>query len=141
MTRLTAPLAGLMTAATLASAAAAQDTSALGLELNTAGPSQNGCTLTFVLSNGLEMDIDQLVAETVLFSPDGGVILLTLFDFGALPAGVPRVRQFEVPGTQCAGIGQVLVNGVATCTIGGAASDACSQSLSVSSRIDIALEG
>ncbi|MEO0937170.1 MAG: hypothetical protein AAFY38_03360 [Pseudomonadota bacterium] len=134
-------LISMICAGLIASAAAAESEARLGLELNTADLVGDSCRLTFVLSNGLAQEIEQLVAETVLFSSEGGVILLTLFDFGILPAGRPRVRQFEVPGTACTGIGQVLINGVATCTVAGAASPACAERLVVSSRIDIGVDG
>lgn len=137
MRRLIATLTGLL----MACAAAAEQPPALSLELNAAELVGESCRLTFVLSNGLEGEIDGLVAETVLFSSDGAVLLLTLFDFGTLPAGRPRVRQFQVPDTSCNRIGQVLINGIATCTIAGEASDACADALSVSSRLDIKMEG
>lgn len=121
----------------------AQESNAPGLsvELNATDTVGESCRLTFLLSNGLQQDIDKLVAETVLFSDEGGVILLTLFDFAALPAGRPRVRQFQVPDTSCDRLGQVLINGVGTCTIGGAASTACQDALTLSSRVEIGLEG
>jgi hypothetical protein len=40
----------------------------------------------------------RLSLETVLIDATGRVDRLTLFDFGALPDGVPRVRQFDIPG-------------------------------------------
>lgn len=135
MTRLT--LAALCLAATPAVA----DTPKLSIELNTATLVEDSCQLTFVLSNTLAADIDGLMAETVLFSKAGAVELLTLFDFGAVPVGRPRVRQFQVAGADCAALGQVLINGIATCEIAGAASDQCAAGLSLSSRIDMALEG
>ncbi|MEM8576701.1 MAG: hypothetical protein AAGF60_02515 [Pseudomonadota bacterium] len=138
MTRyLIGPLFGLL----LATGLAAQEAPKLEIQLNTADLVGESCRLTFVLTNALGADVDQLVAETVLFSDEGGVVLLTLFDFAALPAGRPRVRQFQVPGTSCDRIGQVLINGISTCTMGGAASSACADGLSLSSRVDIGLEG
>ncbi|MEM7519990.1 MAG: hypothetical protein AAF307_03035 [Pseudomonadota bacterium] len=119
----------------------AEDAPKLNLELNAADTVGESCRLTFLLSNGLPDDVESLVAETVLFSDQGGVVLLTLFDFGELPAGRPRVRQFQVPETSCDRLGQVLVNGFDTCTIGGAASGTCQDALSLSSRMQIKLEG
>lgn len=68
-------------------------------------------------------------------------MLLTLFDFGALPAGRPRVRQFVVPGQECAALGSVLINGVVTCTAPGLEATACETGLSVSSRTNVDLIG
>jgi len=62
MRTLTAALIGALLAA---GAAQAPEGSALGLALNTAGPSQLGFTLTLVLSNGLAQGCAQLVTATV----------------------------------------------------------------------------
>lgn len=119
----------------------AEEEPKLSMELNATDTVENACRLTFVLQNALDQDIDALRAETVLFSSDGQVVLLTIFDFGILPVNRPRVRQFQVPGRDCDSLGQVLVNGLDTCTIGGAASDMCQSSLTLSSRVRIELEG
>ncbi|MCY4179915.1 MAG: hypothetical protein OXC60_14450 [Litoreibacter sp.] len=124
-----------------ASVFAQENDTGLRVELNAIDTLGENCRLTFVLQNKMADDIDQLVAETVLFSDEGGVVLLTLFDFAAVPAGRSRVRQFQVPNTSCDRLGQVLMNGIDTCTISGAASQACAQNLEVSSRVRIALGG
>ncbi|MEM9576547.1 MAG: hypothetical protein AAF999_06005 [Pseudomonadota bacterium] len=121
--------------------ALAEDMPSLSLELNTTDTIGESCRLTFVLTNGLADDIDKLVTETVLFSDQGGVVLLTLFDFAELPTGRPRVRQFRVPDTSCDRLGQVLINGVDTCTIGQYPSDTCQAALTLSSRVKIGLQG
>ena len=121
--------------------ATAEDAPALNIELNAADTLGKNCRLTFLLQNTLGTDIDGLVAETVLFSSEGQVMLLTLFDFGSLPNGRPRVRQFQVPGQSCDTLGQVLVNGFDTCVVGGAASEQCQSALNLGSRLDIKLEG
>ena len=113
----------------------------LSLELNAADTVGEACRLTFLLRNEMEQDIDQFVIETVLFSKSNQVVLLTLFDFAALPIGRPRVRQFQVPDTSCDGLGMVLVNGADTCSGGALTAAICEKSLSVSSRTAIPLEG
>ncbi len=127
----------------LGSVAAAEETAppALDIELNAIDTIGESCRLTFVLNNGLAEDIDKLVAETVLFSDADEVVLLTLFDFGALPVGRPRVRQFQVPERSCDRLGQVLVNGIDTCEIAGEDSGICQQTLGLSSRARIPMEG
>lgn len=113
----------------------------LSLELNAADTVGEACRLTFLLRNEMEQDIDQFVVETVLFSKSNQVVLLTLFDFAALPIGRPRVRQFQVPDTSCDTLGMVLVNGADTCSGGELTAATCEKSLSVSSRTAIPLEG
>lgn len=131
-------------AALFCTAAQAQDTTppaGVALELNAADLVGEACRITFVATNTSAAPIDRAVYETVLFGADGGVMMLTLFDFGALPVGVPRVRQFQIADTACGRIGSLLVNGAGTCTVEDAASDVCTTGLAASSRLDIGLQG
>ena len=131
---------GTIGAAPIASAEEAQNTG-LSIELNAAAPAGNACLLSFVLESTLETEIEALVAETVLFSKEGQVSLLTLFDFGTLPPARKRVRQFQIPDTPCDALGLVLINGFESCQINGAASKDCASGLRLSSRLPIPLEG
>jgi len=114
---------------------------ALGLELNALRQVEGACRLTFLAENGLGADLGALVLEAVLFTRDGTVERLTLFDFGALPAGRPRVRQFDLAGLACAGLGQVLVNGATECAGAGLAPGACIDALRLDTRTDVAVAG
>ena len=109
----------------------------LSLELNRIDPLEGACRLTFLAENGLGADLASLSLETVLIDRDGRVERLTLFEFGALPQGVPRVRQFDIAGLACESLGRVLINGVADCSAG----DACAAGLELSSRTDVELVG
>ncbi len=113
----------------------------LSVELNAQASTEAGCLLTFMISNGHAQAIDSAVFETVLFNTAGQVDRLTLFDFGALPAGRPRVRQFVVDGLACDALGQVLINGPSTCTIDGAESPLCGASLKLGTRTGTELIG
>jgi hypothetical protein len=129
-------------AAVLASPALAEEPApALGLELNTVTEAEGACRLTFLAGNGLGADLDALVLEAVLFTTQGTVDRLTLFDFGALPAGRPRVRQFDVAGLSCAALGQVLVNGATECAGAGLAPGACIDALRLSTRTGVEVAG
>ncbi|WP_299747888.1 hypothetical protein [uncultured Tateyamaria sp.] len=125
-------------------AGAAQETDVTGkvaVELNTVSDGEGACTLTFMVTNGHPVDIDKLVYETVLFDAAGSVDRLTLFDFGALPVGRPRVRQFAVPELTCDGLGRVLFNGLHTCAAEGLAQSDCADGLLPSSRVEIEVLG
>lgn len=134
-----------LVAALFGTAAQADDatpsTGGVALELNAADLVGEACRITFVATNTGTAPIDRAVYETVLFGADGAVMMLTLFDFGALPVGVPRVRQFQIADTACGRIGSLLINGAGTCTVNDAASDACTKGLATSSRLNIALQG
>ena len=73
----------------------------IAMELNAADLLGEACRITFVVTNQTKTHVDKAIYETVLFSKDGQVLMLTLFDFGTLPATVPRVRQFQVSDTAC----------------------------------------
>ncbi len=60
------------------------------------------------------------------------MITLSLFDFQSLPKGKPRVRQFDLAGTKCEGLRQILINGVARCD--GADPATCQSALQLGSR-------
>ena len=111
------------------------------LQLNSAQTIENACRLTFVVDNQTEKDISELVFETVLFSQQGEVIFFTLFDFGEVPYGTPRVRQFDVPGYSCEDVKQVLINGIDKCVFSNSAVAECKLKLETSSRSEIGFIG
>jgi hypothetical protein len=111
----------------------------LRLELNGAAQVDAACRLTFKVDNTLGADLSALSFETVILTKDGQVERLTLFDFGAVPAGRPRVRQFDLAGLECARVGQILINGAAACE--GIAADLCITRLKLQSRIEQELLG
>jgi hypothetical protein len=120
-----------------APALAQDEAAALSLELNRIDPLDGACRLTFLAENRLGAELSALSLETVLIDTDGRVERLTLFEFGALPDGVPRVRQFDVSGLDCAALGRVLINGVAECSAGAA----CAEGIQLSTRTDVEVIG
>ncbi|EAQ04698.1 hypothetical protein OB2597_05430 [Pseudooceanicola batsensis HTCC2597] len=113
----------------------------LSIQLNALDPVDDACRISFLIRNGHDRDIAQAVFETVLFDTEGRVDRLTLFDFGDLPASRPRVRQFLVPGLDCARLGRVLINGAETCTGEGVEAAACSDGLQLDSRTEAEIIG
>jgi hypothetical protein len=117
-------------------------TATLAISLNSVSATEaGGCRLSFVIRNDLGADIESLVAEAVLFDGAGRVASMTLFDFGTLPEGRPRVRQFDLAGRGCDGIGGVLVNGIGTCEGDGLTPAACLTGLRLSSETAIEVTG
>lgn len=133
-------LAGLL-AAFGGMAQAGEDGKAVSIELNAIKPADDGCTLTFLALNGHASPIEKVVYETVLFDSSGQVDRLTLFDFGTLPAGRPRVRQFTVSGIACDGLGQILINGAHTCDAADLDDGACEAGLILDTRTAIEVIG
>jgi len=94
-----------------------------------------------VVENALGADLSEAVFETVLFDTEGSVERLTLFDMRDLPDGRPRVRQFQIDGITCDGIGRILFNGVQACTGEGLDDGACMDGLGLTTRIEIEVLG
>ncbi len=109
----------------------------LSLDLNRVDQLDGTCRFTFLAENQLGQDIPAFTVETVVIDAEGVVDRLTLFEFGALPDGVPRVRQFDVPDLACDAVGRILVNGIADC--GGVQN--CADGLSLTSRTAIDVLG
>ncbi|ETX30371.1 hypothetical protein [Roseivivax isoporae] len=143
MTRTIALASAALVAAWAAGPAAAQEELGprLSIELNAAETDAGSCKLSFVVMNGHPTAIDRAVFETVLFDAEGQVDRLTLFDFGALPAGRTRVRQFVIPETGCDGLGRVLFNGAETCEAGDLGAGACEADLRLETRTGIEVSG
>jgi hypothetical protein len=131
---------GLLVA--IASPAVAQEPAAtaksLTVELNALQPSEKGCRVTFLATNGLGAALDRAALEVALFGTDGGIDRLVTLDFKALPAGKTKVLQFDLADTQCDGLGRVLVNDVAACEGQGVDKVACIASLTTTNKTDIA---
>jgi hypothetical protein len=113
----------------------------ISVELNAVQTTENNCTLTFFVINGLDKQIDKAVYETVLFDKSGQVNRLTLFDFGTLPVARPRVRQFALPQVECEQLGRVLFNGANTCEGEGLQDGICGTNILPSSRTSIEVLG
>ena len=113
----------------------------VSIELNALEPVEDACRISFLIQNGHAADIESAVFEAVLFDTEGRVDRLTLFDFGALPAARPRVRQFVVPGLACPALGRLLINGAQTCSGAGLPAGACAKGLELRSRTDVEVLG
>lgn len=114
---------------------------ALKVELNAADTTEANCKLTFLITNELSAPLDKAVYETVLFDREGTVNRLTLFDFGELPVGRPRVRQFVVPQITCENLGRILFNGAQSCDGAGIEAGTCESALAPATRTEIEVLG
>ncbi|WP_420585672.1 hypothetical protein [Ruegeria sp.] len=113
----------------------------LSLELNAAHDVDGACRLIFLVQNNADTAIDAASYESVIFDASGTFVRLTLFEFRDLPAGRPRVRRFDVRDTSCDNLGRVLINGLSSCTAGGAESTVCDPTPTLRSRTEVELLG
>lgn len=108
--------------------------SRLSLELNNLTASDTGCLATFMVKNGLEQPLEKVGYEIVLFDTDGLVQRMMVLDFSPLTSGKTRVRQFDLPGTDCTQISRVLVNDAAFCEGPDLSANTCIEQLETSVR-------
>ncbi|MFP5076863.1 hypothetical protein ACLE20_06105 [Rhizobium sp. YIM 134829] len=122
-------------------APAAEVAQGLTVELNALAASERGCKLTFVAGNALSASLTKVSFEFVLFDPKGRVERMATLDFRDLPAGKTKVRQFDLPGTQCEALGSLLINDAPVCSGEGIEKAACMRGLQTGSKAAIALKG
>lgn len=133
---MTRSLTALVLVALLTLPAAAQDSPpSLALELNALQPSDGGCRVTFLASNGLAAPIDKATFEIALFGTSGVIDRLVSLDFKGLAKGKTKVLQFELAGLQCDAVSRVLVNDVTACEGEGLAAGDCLAGLTTSTRV------
>lgn len=109
----------------------------LHVELNNATQASEGCRLSFLFRSGLEVDIEELKFEVVLFDKDLRVAQILLLDAGRLRSGKTRVTQFDVEQQTCGGISSVLLNDVTACKSANLDASRCLDLISPASRTDI----
>ncbi|MBB4303204.1 hypothetical protein GGD81_002247 [Rhodobium orientis] len=107
----------------------------LPMELNKAATVAGKCRVTMVVRNGLARPLSALSVDVVVFDKEGGVAGYSALNFGALPAGKMRVRQYDIAEMPCAEISRLLINDIRKCGEGGEAQ--CLGLLEPSSRLDI----
>jgi hypothetical protein len=143
------PLATLRRAGTLAVALAgasisagavtAQETDSnpLNVELNKMETVGDACRVYLVFENGTGRTFTDYTLDLVMFAQDGGILNRLAVNAGRLDEGKTRVKLFDVPGTDCARIGRILVNDVMSCEGPGGEGDpaTCTAFTEPSSRI------
>ncbi len=136
-------LAAIVCALPIAAQAQSESDATPGLmvELNAVQDVEGACRLTFLVENETETSIDAASYQVVIFDAAGVFERLTLFGFRELPAGRPRVRQFDVRNITCENLGRVLINGVSSCVVGGSESNICDQTPTLRSRTEVELLG
>ena len=110
----------------------------LDLELNALRPTETGCRITFLATNGLGAPLDRTAIETALFDADGAIDRIVTLDFKGLVEGKTKVLQFELADLLCDRIGRVLINDISACEGAGLAPTACLDNLKTTTRPGIA---
>lgn len=109
----------------------------LFLELNAAQPSDKGCRLTFLVTNGLGADLSGAAFELALFNADGVIERLTVLEFRDMPAGKTKVSRFDLAGADCGKIGRILINTTTECSGEGIGPADCLKGIRTSTKTNI----
>lgn len=117
----------------------ASESGGIEMELNRLQQMDAACRLIVVFTNRLDVAIDSLEVETVLFNTAGQVERFLLLKSQPLGPGKIRVHQYDLADTSCASTGSILVNDVVGCEGSGLDAATCLSKLNVSSRESAAL--
>lgn len=115
---------------------ATSESAPVAVELNKLEPSGAACRVNFVVRNASSAAYDELKLDLVVFGKDGVIARRLATNLAPLPARKTSVKLFDLPDTDCASVGSILLNDVLACSGADAPSD-CLASVSVSSRADI----
>ncbi len=108
------------------------------LELNNATTVEAGCRVTYVATNSLGTDLEEMTLELAVFDGEGTVTdTRILLDFGAISAGKTKAIAFDLAETTCEDISRLLINDVAECTADDGSQPDCLEALRTSSRAGI----
>ncbi len=98
-----------------ASAAQAEGSGALKIELNKLEAQGEACRAYLVLENGSDRDFTELKLDMVMFDGEGIVSKRLAVQAAPLPAGKTSLKVFDIRDMPCERLGRVLLNDVMAC--------------------------
>ncbi len=125
-------LATIITLA-LAPAVQAQDTG-LSVELNKFEDVEGGCQAFFLFQNTTAQNFEGFEMSLAILSTNGVIDRLLTIDAAPLPANRTTLKLFEIPQTQCASIGEILLHDIGSCKPQNGQEMDCFSILSLGSR-------
>ena len=88
----------------------------LTVELNKLEDAETGCQAYFLFQNARAENLTSFEMSLAILSPDGIIDRLLTIDAAPLPAERTTLKLFEIPDTQCAEIGEILLHDIPACT-------------------------
>jgi len=88
----------------------------LTVELNKLDDVETGCQAFFLFQNDRAENLTEFEMSLAILSPDGIIDRLLTIDAAPLPAERTTLKLFEIPDTQCANIGEILLHDIPACT-------------------------
>lgn len=106
----------------------------IALELNKLEPAGPACRAYLALKSDLNVTLESLTLDLVLFDAEGVVFRRVAVETGPLRAGKSAVRAFDIADAQCDALSRMLLNGVLTCAGAEGPHAGCLELIDVSSR-------
>ncbi|MBL4806283.1 MAG: hypothetical protein JKY31_03235 [Rhodobacteraceae bacterium] len=103
-----------LAALSFAPMAQAQD-GGLTVELNKFEDVEGGCQTFFLFQNETDDNFEGFEMSLAIMSTDGIIDRLLTIDAAPLPANRTTLKLFEIPDTQCASIGEILLHDIGSC--------------------------
>lgn len=116
---------------------ARSDEGFLSIELNRLSTVKGACRMSFVFTNKMDMAVEALSIETVLFNKEGSVERFLVLKSRPLSPKKIRVQQFDIRGIKCDALGRVLLNDVQICKAADLSITACLDRIKPSSRAGV----
>jgi len=113
------------------------DDGKISIELNRVSEVKDACRMSFVFTNGLEVPVETLLIETVLFNKEQSVERFLVLKSRPLSPRKIRVQQFDVRGVACGRLGKLLLNDIKDCKTGDLTAAGCLEKIVPSSRTDV----
>ncbi len=107
------------------------------IELNRLSPVKNACRMSLVFTNMMDVPVDALAIETVLFNKQDSVERFLVLKSRPLTPKKIRVQQFDVAGVPCDGFGKLLLNDVKECKVADLDPGACLERIKPSSKAGV----
>lgn len=119
--------------------AAAQDASALSIELNKLEAIDKGCRAYVVIDNVSTTEYEALKLDLFMFRTDGVIGRRFAIDLAPVKASKRTVKLFDLAGAVCTEVGSFLINEALECKAGGAQVPDCLARLAPTSRAEAKL--
>ena len=129
-----------MLAAMLAAPATAQDAAKFPLELNRLEQDGDICRVYLLVKNPEASAIRDFKLDLVFFDKEEIIRNRLYVELGPLPGAKTAVRLFDIPQSNCAALGSILVNDVVSCADESGAELQCLNRLELNSRTDAELK-
>lgn len=107
------------------------------IELNRLSPVKNACRMSLVFTNMMDVPVDALAIETVLFNKQDSVERFLVLKSRPLTPKKIRVQQFDVAGVPCDGFGKLLLNDVKECKAANLDPGTCLERITPSSKAGV----